>query len=78
MSVLRRCKFHRCSGTLGKGHGLGFCGLDCDQTTCDGNIDSCQKPVSLRTYFFEQVKRDGTLAWEVQRKNVHFSGDPEA
>jgi len=57
------------------GRGLGYCDLNCDQTTCDGDIDFCEKPASLRTYFFEQVKRGGRLAVEIHRKDVHFSGD---
>ena len=78
MANLKRCKFHRGSGTISMDLGLGYCDLDCDHATCDGDIDSCQKPASLRTYFFEQVKREGGLAWEIRRKNVHFFGSWKA
>ena len=70
----RQCKFYRGSGTLSMDQGIGYCDLDCNQTTCDGDIDFCQNSSSLRTYFFEQVKRDGGLAWQIGRENVHFSG----
>ncbi len=73
MSISRQCKFYRDLGNLNMGRGLGYCDLDCDQTMCDGDIDFCRAPISLRTYFFEQVKRDGGLEWEVSRRNVHFS-----
>lgn len=70
----RQCKFYRDSRTVSMGQGIGCCDLDCNQTTCDGDIDFCKNPSSLRTYFFEQVKRDGGLAWQIGRENVHFSG----
>ncbi len=75
LAISRQCKFYRNSGTLIMGRRVGNCDLDCDQTTCDGDIDFCEKPGSLRTYLFEQVKREGGLAVEIRRKNVHFSGD---
>ncbi len=78
MSISKQCKFYRGLGAMSMGRGLGYCDLDCDQTTCDGDIDLCQKPVSLRTYFFEQVKRDGALAWEIRRKKVHLSENLKA
>ena len=77
MPISRLCKFYRGSGTLSMGRGIGYCDLDCDQTTCDGDIDFCQKPVSLKTYFLEQVKREGGLQWE-RRRNVHSSENQKA
>jgi hypothetical protein len=76
LSTSRQCKFYRRSGTMSMGRG--YCDLDCDQTTCDGDIDFCEKPSSLRTYFFEQLKRGGSLSWEIGRKTVHFSGGRKA
>ena len=78
MSTSRQCKFYRDLDTLSMGRRLGYCDLDCDHATCDGDIDFCEKPTSLRTYFFEQVKREGGLAWEIRRKNVNFSGSRTA
>ena len=77
MVASRICKFYKDSGTLGVGRGIGYCDLDCDQTTCDGDIDFCEKPIVLRTYLFEQVKRGGDLEWE-RKRNVHFSGSLKA
>ena len=78
VSISRQCKFYRDLDTLRMGRRLGYCDLDCDHATCDGDIDFCEKPASLRTYFFEQVKREGGLAWEIRRKNVNFSGSRTA
>lgn len=78
MSISRQCKFYRGSGILRMGRDIGYCDLDCDQTTCDGDFDFCERPVSLRTYFFEQVKRDGGLEWETRRKSVHFLENQKA
>jgi len=74
MTTPKRCKFYRNSGTINIGVGIGYCDLDCDQTTCDGDIDFCEKPNALRTYLFEQIKREGGLEWE-RRRNVPFLGD---
>jgi hypothetical protein len=57
-------------------HGLGYCDLDCDETTCDGDIDSCEKPDALKTYLFAQVKKEGGLEW-VRRRNVPFPESPK-
>ncbi len=62
---------------MNMGRGIGYCDLDYDQTACDGDIDSCEKPISLKTYFPEQVKGEGGLEWE-RRKNVHFLGSRKA
>jgi hypothetical protein len=54
-----------------KDHDTGYCDLDCDQTTCKGGLDSCQKSDILKSYYFEQVKRQGGLEWE-RRRFVSF------
>ena len=74
MSISRACKFYRDSGTINMGKGIGYCDLDCDQTTCEGDIDFCEKPISLKTYLIEQMKREGGLEWE-RKRNVRFSGN---
>jgi hypothetical protein len=73
MSNLRECSFYRDSETLNMGQGIGYCDLDCDRTTCDGDIQFCEKPDILRKYLLEQKKREGGLGWE-KKRNVHFSG----
>lgn len=79
MEISRLCKFYRdlCmlyrdSASDDISQGIGYCDLDCDQTTCKGIIDFCSKSDSLKRYFFEQVKREGGLEWE-RRRNVPFS-----
>ena len=54
------------------GRGIGYCDLDCDRTTCDGDNQFCEKPDILRKYLLEQKKREGGLGWE-KKRNVHFS-----
>jgi hypothetical protein len=61
------CKLHVDSGSSDNGKGIGQCDLDCDQTTCMGGLDSCQKSDILKRYFFEQIKREGGLEWERSR-----------
>jgi hypothetical protein len=73
MSILKPCSFYRDSETLNMGRGIGYCDLDCDRTTCDGDVKLCEKPDILRKYQLEQKKREEVFKWE-QKRNVHFSG----
>jgi hypothetical protein len=73
MTTLKKCKFYRNSGTNNIDVVIGYCDLDCDQTTCDGDIDFCEKSNTLKIYLFEQIKREGGLEWEI-KKNVPFVG----
>jgi hypothetical protein len=68
------CKFYRDSGTINVGRGLGYCDFDCTQTTCDGDIDFCEKPNVLEKYLLEQKKREGGSVWE-RKRDALFSGN---
>jgi hypothetical protein len=70
----RFCKFYRDSGTISVGRGLGYCDLDCVQTTCDGDIDFCEKPNVLKKYLSDQRKREGGSLWE-KKRDALFSGN---
>ncbi len=79
MAAPRLCRFYRdfCklyvdSGTAEEDQCIGYCDLDCDQTTCNGGLDSCQKSDILKRYFFEQIKRGGGLEWE-RRRSISLS-----
>ncbi len=72
MAFIRLCKFYRDPGTIHMGRGIGYCDLDCGQTTCEGEIDFCEKADALKIYLFEQMKKEGGLKWEVER-NARFS-----
>jgi hypothetical protein len=74
MGIQRLCRFYRdfCnlhvdSESSDEDKGIGHCDLDCDQTTCKGGLDSCQKSDILKRYYFEQIKREGGLEWERSR-----------
>lgn len=78
MATQRLCRFYRdfCklyadSESSHMDKGIGRCDLDCDQTTCKGGLDSCQKSDILKRYYFEQIKREGGLEWE-RKRNVFF------
>ena len=71
MTLERQCSFYRSCETLHVGRGIGYCDLDGDQTTCDGDIFFCEKPDLLKEYFGVQKRRK---EWE-KRKNVHSSGN---
>jgi hypothetical protein len=48
MALERQCSSHRSCETLNVGRGIGYCDLDGDQTTCDGDIHFCEKPDLLK------------------------------
>ncbi len=77
MAMARLCKFYRDASAPNAGQGAGYCDLDCDQTTCAGDIDSCPKSDSLKRYVFEQIRREGGFEWE-RRINAFISGDLKA
>jgi len=56
MSILRECSFYRDSEILSMSRGIGYCDLDRDRTTCNGNIQSCEKPDALRECLLRQKK----------------------
>jgi hypothetical protein len=58
MSLGRDCPFYRDSETLQFGHGIGYCDLDCDRTTCNGDIHFCEKPDALRKYQLRQKRKE--------------------
>jgi hypothetical protein len=72
MSFERQCPFYRDSETLNIGRRIGYCDLDCDRTTCDGDIHFCEKPDALKKYLLEEKKKEGGSEWE-KRRNVPFS-----
>jgi len=73
MATLGLCSFYRNSGTLIMGQPMAYCDLDCDRTTCDGDLQFCEKPDVLRRRSSDQKKKGGDLGWE-RRKDAHFSG----
>ena len=77
MSFERQCPFYRDSETLNISRGIGYCDLDCDRTTCDGDIHFCEKPDALKKYLLEEKKKEGGSEWE-KRRNVHFSENQRA
>jgi hypothetical protein len=77
MAMLRLCKFYKDTESLNTGAGISYCDLDCHQTTCAGDINSCSKSDLLKRYFFEQIRKGGGFEWE-RRMNTLFLGDPKA
>jgi hypothetical protein len=73
MSIGRLCSFYRDCDTLHFGKGIGYCDLDCDRTTCDGDLYFCEKPDLLKKYLLEQKRKGGAVAWE-RKRNAPYSG----
>jgi hypothetical protein len=56
--MFKECPFYRTSESLSMGRGLGYCDLDCDRATCEGDQHLCEKPDALKKYLSEQKKRE--------------------
>jgi hypothetical protein len=70
MDLEKKCSFYRSCENLNRGRGIGYCDLDGDQPTCDGDTDFCEKPDVLKGYSVVQKRRK---EWE-KRRNAHSSG----
>jgi len=56
--MFKECPFYRASESLSMGPGIGYCDLDCDRATCEGDQHLCEKPDVLKKYLAEQKKRE--------------------
>jgi len=60
MSTIRKCTLYRDSTGIAIGKGLGICDLDGCQSICDGDIQFCERPDTLRKYLLDQeVGKEG-------------------
>jgi hypothetical protein len=76
MTIQKLCKFYRDIETIRQNSkAIGCCDLDCNQTTCDGEIDFCQNPDMLKRYLFAQMGKEGGLKWVVKRNVPLFIGN---
>jgi hypothetical protein len=66
LMMFKECPLYRASEALIMGQGIGYCDLDCDRTTCNGDTHLCEKPDALKKHFMNQKKRE--------KGNIHFSG----
>ena len=58
MAITSKCSFYRNAENLTMGRCLGFCDLDVDRTTCDGDLRFCEKPDVLRKYNLDQKHKE--------------------
>jgi hypothetical protein len=63
LMMFKECPFYRASESLSMGRGLGYCDLDCDRATCEGDQNLCEKPDALKKYLSEQAKRAKGVAY---------------
>lgn len=73
MSDFRKCPFYRISASIAIGQGLGHCDLDASLTVCDGDMEFCEEPATLREYWGDHDNRKEMGAAKIvslQRGNV--------
>jgi hypothetical protein len=61
METERRCSFYGSGKNLGMGHGRGNCEFDCTYSTCDGEIEHCEKLNALKRYLMERSWMRATM-----------------
>jgi hypothetical protein len=44
------------------GRGIGYCDLDCDRATCEGDAHLCEKPDALKKYILEKKRAEKGIA----------------
>ncbi len=66
LMMFKECPFYRASEALIMGQGLGYCDLDCDRATCNGDVRLCEKPDVLKRQVLEQKRRE--------KEAIYFSG----
>jgi hypothetical protein len=66
LMMFKECPFYRTSEALIMGHGIGYCDLDCDRATCNGDVQTCEKPDALKKHVMDQKRRE--------KGSIHFSG----
>ena len=50
MEEKKKCPLFRQPEGLSFGKGVGYCDIDNDSTTCEGDVKSCEKPDALKQY----------------------------
>ena len=52
----KRCPLFRRPESLSMGKGIGYCDIDSDRTTCEGDVKLCQKPDALARYLRKRLE----------------------
>jgi len=52
---VRRCPLFRNPESLSMGKGIGYCDMDGNSTTCDGDVRYCEKPDALARYLRQKI-----------------------
>jgi hypothetical protein len=65
LMMFKECPFYRGSETLTMGKGIGYCDLDCDRTTCNGDVHLCEKPDALKKHVMDEKRRE--------KESIHLS-----
>ncbi len=55
------CPLFRQPEGLGMGKGIGYCDVDGGSTTCEGDVDFCERPDALKKYLqakLEETERE--------------------
>ena len=51
MGEQKKCPLFRQPVGLSFGKGIGYCDIDSNSTTCEGDVKFCEKPDALNHYF---------------------------
>lgn len=59
MEEKKKCPLFREPEGLSFGKGIGYCDIDSDSTTCEGNVKLCEKPDALKRYLLRKLNDFG-------------------
>ena len=56
MGEERKCPLFRRPETLSIGKGIGYCDIDSSSTTCEGDVNYCERPDALKRYLRNKLE----------------------
>jgi hypothetical protein len=65
MGEEKKCPLFRRPESLSIGKGIGYCDMDSNVTTCEGDVKFCEKPEGLKRYLRARIN---TLKEQEKRK----------
>jgi hypothetical protein len=57
MGEEKKCPLFRRRESLSIGKGIGYCDIDSNSTTCEGDVRFCEKPEALKRYLRARIDK---------------------
>ena len=70
MGEEKKCPLFRRPESLSIGKGIGYCDIDSNSTTCEGDVRFCEKQEALKRYLRARI--DKLKEKEKKKKRIEF------